>query len=119
MNELILECKITGQTKKVKGEILDKLIKAYETEVNLKNFFILPKVKTFLKQGYNIQEIRNIVVVEETKLLPVDSEEITKLKEYWDIQIRNAKKQKLKHSTLNNKTDPKVLNFIQQWTNQI
>lgn len=108
-----LQCKITGNKYTFSKVYFSKKVEEFESEENLKRFFITKKAKTYLNKGYSVQEIRNILHVEGTGLPESDSQDIKDLIDFH--KIRNAGNRKKVSSTYNfatHKSDPLVSEFI-------
>ena len=57
-NSKKLTCIITGKSVTISGDYLDKKIEEFGNEQVLENLYICKEVKSLLKKGYNIIDIR-------------------------------------------------------------
>lgn len=108
-----LQCIITGSKYTFSKEYFTKKVDEFESEDNLKRFFITKKAKTYLNKGYSVQEIRNILHVDQDNLPDPDSQDIKDLIDFH--KIRNTGNRKKITSTFNfatHKSDPSVAEFI-------
>ena len=112
-----IECIITGKRTVYSGEFLQKKIQEYGSEEKLKKLYICREVKSFLKKGYSVTDIRKILNVDDNFAIPV--KEILE-----DIENTFRKDSILKeHPTFNealtsftyNKSDTDVENFIKEY----
>ena len=69
-NSKNLTCIITGKSVTISGDYLDKKIEEFGNEQVLENLYICKEVKSLLKKGYNIIDIRKILNVSEEEDLP-------------------------------------------------
>lgn len=112
-----ITCVVTGKQTVYSGDFLQKKIDEYGSEEKLNQYYICREVKSFLKKGYNVLDIRKILNVDDD--IPLAPDEI--LKEIED----NFKKGSIlkEHPTFNdaltnftyNKSDPDVEKFIKDY----
>ena len=108
-----IKCIITGSKYTFSKDYFTKKVDEFETEENLKRFFITKKAKTYLNKGYSIQEIRNILNIEDEGLADPDSQDIKDLIDYH--KLRGISSNKKISNTLNfatHKSDEAVSMFI-------
>jgi len=112
-----IKCIITGKQTVYSGDFLQKKIQEYGSEEKLKKFYICREVKSFLKKGYGVPDIRKILNVDDDFLIP--TKEILE-----EIENTFRKDSILKeHPTFNealtsftyNKSDTDVENFIKEY----
>ena len=60
-----LVCNITGKETMYSGDFLQKKIDEYGSEEQLNKLYISREVKSFLKKGYKIPDIRKIMNIDE------------------------------------------------------
>lgn len=109
---LKIKCNITGKESFFSGEYLTKKIDEYNGIENMEQLYISRDVKTLLKRGYNINEVRNILNVNDD--IPLPGEEI--IKEIEDKFSKNGFKLPTINESLTgftyNKSDKEVEVFI-------
>jgi len=113
MSSRSLQCLVTGNKYNFGKEYFAKKIEEFESEDNLKRFFITKKAKTYLNKGYSVQEIRNILGIEDGGLPDADSQDIRDLIDFH--KLRNVGSRKKVSNTYNfatHKSDPTVAEFI-------
>jgi hypothetical protein len=71
-----VSCRISGKTFTFTDSYYSKRVEEYVDSESIQRYFVTKKVKQLIQRGYNVQEIRNILSVNEKGLLPVDSQEI-------------------------------------------
>lgn len=112
-----IQCIITGKQTVYSGDFLQKKIQEYGSEEKLNKLYICREVKSFLKKGYGIPDIRKILNVDDS--LPLPSKDILE-----EIESTFRKDSILKeHPTFNealtsftyNKSDPDVEKFIKDY----
>lgn len=110
-------CAVTGKQTVYSGDFLQKKIDEYGSEESLNKYYICREVKSFLKKGYSVPDIRKILNIEDN--VPYPDEDILK-----NIQETFKKNSILKeHPTFNealtnftyNKSDPDVEKFINEY----
>jgi len=67
-----ITCIVTGKQTMYSGDFLQKKIDEYGSEEKLNKMYICREVKSFLKKGYKIIDIRKILNVDENTPLPSD-----------------------------------------------
>ena len=112
-----IRCVITGKQTIYSGDFLQKKIQEYGSEENLNKYYICREVKSFLKKGYGIQDIRKILNVDDDTPLP-DNDVLKELEDSFrkDSILKE-------HPTFNealtnftyNKSDPDVEKFIKDY----
>lgn len=112
-----IKCIITGKQTVYSGDFLQKKIQEYGSEEKLNTFYICREVKSFLKKGYSVHDIRKILNVDDS--LPLPGDEVLQ-----EIESTFRKNSILKeHPTFNealtsftyNKSDPDVEKFIKDY----
>lgn len=106
-----VSCKISGKSFTFTDSYYSKRVEEYTDNDSLQKYFVTKKVKKLIQRGYNVQEIRNILAIEEKNLLPVDSQEVK------DIIIFHLLKETTTSSRKSNnfathKSDDDVVVFI-------
>lgn len=115
VKSLKLKCNVTGKESFFSGDYLKKKITEYDGLENLQEHYISRDVKTLLKRGYGILEIRNILNVSENIQTPT-----TEIIELLESKFKTSK---FKLPTINdnlssftyNKSDPDVEKFINNY----
>ena len=115
VKSLKIKCIVTGKESYFSGDYLTKKIKEYGSVEELETLYVSRDVKTLLKRGYGIYEIRNILNVSDNIEIP--SEDVIKNLE------EKFKTNSLKLPTFNdnlstftyNKSDPEVENFVNKY----
>ena len=112
-----IKCIITGKQTIYSGDFLQKKIQEYGSEEKLKKLYICREVKSFLKKGYGVSDIRKILNVDDN--LPLPEKEILE-----EVESTFRKDSILKeHPTFNealtsftyNKSDSDVEKFIKEY----
>lgn len=112
-----ITCAVTGKQTVYSGDFLQKKIDEYGSEEKLNKYYICREVKSFLKKGYNIPDIRKILNIEDNIPFP-DDETLNVIEDMF------KKTSILKeHPTFNealtnftyNKSDPDVEKFIKDY----
>ncbi len=112
-----LTCKISGKSYTFSQEYYAKKIDEYGGQDNIINFFVTKKVKSLIKRGYDPQEIRNILHVDDVDLVDVLSPEIKGVINFHSgdkIDIKKA----ASISSVAYKTDIDVAAFINNIRNE-
>jgi len=111
MSDRKCTCPITGQTLLFGKEYWEKKVKEFESEENLRTFYVARKCKTLLGRGFGIKEIRRLLSIDDSGLKP--EEELTHICAFYSKkktpQLRRFE------SSLNfnqQTTDEEVKNFI-------
>jgi hypothetical protein len=113
MSSRSLQCLVTGNKYTFGKEYFAKKVEEFESEENLKRFFITKKAKTYLNKGYSVQEIRKILGVEDGGIPHADSQDIKDLIDFH--KLRNVGSRKKVSNTYNfatHKSDSAVAEFI-------
>ncbi len=109
---LKIKCNITGKESFFSGDYLNKKVDEYGSIENMEQLYISRDVKTLLKRGYNVNEVRNILNVSDD--IPLPAEEI--IKEIEDKFSKNGFKLPTINESLTgftyNKSDEEVEIFI-------
>jgi len=104
-------CRITGKKYAFSGTYFDKKVEEYGDINELKQFFVTKKVKSYIERGYNPKEIRNLLGIDESNLLPADAREIIDIVNYHKLKnTPSAIKTSMNFAT--HKSDRDVLVFI-------
>lgn len=116
VKSLKISCVVTGKSTTYAGEFLAKKIQEYGNEGNLIKFYVSKEVKTLLKKGYKIKDIKKILDV------PADiddlPDEVTKEieKEYQKTSYKTTDTNSQSLSTITeltyDRSDPDVETFI-------
>ena len=112
-----ITCVVTGKQTIYSGDFLQKKIDEYGSEEKLNEMYICREVKSFLKKGYKVVDIRKILNVDDKTPLPND-ETLTSIEDAF-LKVSILKD----HPTFNealtcftyNKSDNDVENFINQY----
>lgn len=106
-----LICQITGKKYIFAQAYYDKKVEEYGDINNLKKYFVVKKVKSLIERGYNALEVRNLLGINNSSLLPVDSQEIKDILTYHKIKVENVSKRATTNFATH-KSDPDVSTFI-------
>ena len=107
-----LVCLISGKKYIFSKDYFEKKIEEYGGAEQLKKFFVTKKVKSLISRGYNVDEMRRILSVEdEVGLTPADSQDIREIISFHKMKIDSSTRRNTnKLPTI--KTDPIVASFI-------
>ena len=105
-----LICLVSGNKYTFSKDYFDKKIKEYGGVEDLKKYFVTKKVKSLIERGYNVNEMRNILNVEDTDLPGPDSQDIKDIINYYSVRKDVTKKGALNFAT--HKSDPDVAVLI-------
>ena len=113
-----ITCNVTGKETVYSGDFLQKKIEEFGGEEELNKLYICREVKSFLKKGYKIPDIRKVMNVDED-IIPYPEESIIeKLQEMFG-KISIMKDQPVFNEALTgftyNKSDEDVENFINEY----
>jgi hypothetical protein len=102
-----LTCIVTGKSIIVGNDYYQKKLSQFGSEDNLNHLYVSRQVKSLLKRGYKIQEVRDLLKIDVTNkgLKPSDDIDLKKILKIEDdsSEIDNIKK-----------SDPDVVEFIQK-----
>lgn len=112
-----IRCIITGKQTVYSGDFLQKKIQEYGSEEKLNEFYICREVKSFLKKGYSVLDIRKILNVDDNLPLPADDilEEIESTFRKDSILKEHPTFNEALTSFTYNKSDPDVEKFIKDY----
>ena len=107
-----LVCNLTGVAMSIDEDYYAKKVKQYESEDNLKKFYIQNKIITMIKKGRSIEDLAALFG------FSVDSEKIGYYNEL--VAFHNKDNSMLKHPKKESKTtitetDERVKNLINKW----
>jgi len=107
-----LVCLISGKKYIFSKDYFERKIEEYGGAEQLKKFFVTKKVKSLISRGYNVDEMRRILSVEdEVGLTPADSQDIREIISFHKMKIDSSTRRNTnKLPTI--KTDPIVASFI-------
>lgn len=105
-----LICLVSGNKYTFSKEYFDKKVEEYGNVEDLKKYFVVKKVKSYIERGYNIQEIRNILSVTADDLPGPDSQDIKDIVNYYSVRKDTTKRAALNFAT--HKSDPDVAILI-------
>lgn len=112
MNRQLI-CIISGNKYLFAQEYYNKKVEEYGSVDDLKRYYVSKKVKSLLSRSYSVQEIRNILSIDASTLLPVDDQRILDIVAYYKLKGNNVSPSRKPNAALfNNKTDPEVTVFI-------
>lgn len=111
-NYFKLTCNVTGRELTVNNDYYQKKITEYGSEELLRNRYVCKYAKNLLKKGYNIQEIRNMLKLDETNLPKVSKEDMNAITKSLASTIVNLENFSVK------KSDPDVEILINNIINQ-
>jgi len=101
-----LTCIITGKTITVGNEYFEKKVSQYGTEEKLRNLYVSRQVKSLLKRGYKINEIKNLLKISDENSLDI-SDKMVK-----DILKINDDETAIYENISIKKSDPEVIEYI-------
>lgn len=101
-----LICLVSGNKYTFSKDYFDKKVEEYGSVDSLKKYFVIKKVKTLIERGYNIQEIRNILSVDDDSLPGPNSQDIKDIFNHYSVRRDVTKKGALNFAT--HKSDPGV-----------
>lgn len=107
-----LVCNLTGVTMSIDEDYYAKKVKQYESEDNLKNFYIQNKIITMIKKGRSIEDLAALFG------FSVDSEKIgyyNELVAFHNKDNSMLKQPKKESKTTITETDERVKNLINKW----
>jgi len=107
-----LVCLISGKKYIFSKDYFERKIEEYGGVEQLKKFFVTKKVKSLISRGYNVDEMRRILSVEdEVGLTPADNQDIREIVSFHKMKIDSTTRRNTnKLPTI--KTDPIVAAFI-------
>tara|TARA_A100000172_G_scaffold80239_1_gene69220 strand:+ start:850 stop:1218 length:369 start_codon:yes stop_codon:yes gene_type:complete len=110
-------CVVTGKPTVYSGDFLQKKIIEYGSEQDLNDLYICREVKSFLKKGYSVEDIRKVMNVDEDTVYPSE-DVINKIEEMYRKQSI-LKQIPTYNDALTgftyNKSDVDVENFINEY----
>lgn len=107
-----LVCNLTGVAMSIDEDYYAKKVKQYESEDNLKNFYIQNKIITMIKKGRSIEDLAALFG------FSVDSEKIgyyNELVAFHNKDNSMLKQPKKESKTTITETDERVKNLINKW----
>lgn len=107
-----LVCNLTGAAMSIDEDYYAKKVKQYESEDNLKNFYIQNKIITMIKKGRSIEDLAALFG------FSVDSEKIgyyNELVAFHNKDNSMLKQPKKESKTTITETDERVKNLINKW----
>jgi uncharacterized protein YfbU (UPF0304 family) len=104
-------CHVTGKKYIFAQAYYDKKVEEYGDINNLRKYFVVKKVKSLIERGYNAQEIRNLLAVTDSGLLPVDCQQIKDIMAFHKVKVENISK-RTSTNFATHKSDPDVATFI-------
>lgn len=104
-------CLISGKSFVFSPDYYAKRVEEYGSVENLKKYFVTKKVKSLIERGYNVQEIRNILAIDEKTLLDSEDQEVKDVITYHSLRCTSiAKRTSCNFAT--HKSDKDVAEFI-------
>lgn len=107
-----LVCNLTGVSMSIDEDYYAKKVKQYESEDNLKKFYIQNKIITMIKKGRSIEDLAALFG------FAVDSEKIgyyNELVAFHNKDNSMLKQPKKESKTTITETDERVKNLINKW----
>jgi hypothetical protein len=101
-----LTCIITGKTITVGNEYYDKKVTQYENEETFNSLYVSRQVKSLLKRGYKVKEIKDLF-----KITTTDLPEVTD-KMVKEILKKNDDDYRISDNTSIKKSDPEVTEYV-------
>jgi hypothetical protein len=102
-----LTCIITGKTITVGNEYFDKKVSQYGSETKLRSLYVSRQVKSLLKRGYKINEIRSLLKITEDASVDITDKLIKDILKISDDDSSTYENISVK------KSDPEVIEYIQ------
>ena len=112
-----IKCVITGKETIYSGDFLQKKINEYGSEEELLKYYICREVKSFLKKGYKVDDIRKIMNIDDSTELP-DQEVLENIQNMFgkvSILKDNPSFNDALTGFTYNKSDKDVENFINDY----
>lgn len=103
-------CIISGNKYIFAKDYFQKRVEEYGDIDTLKKYYVTRKVKSLISRGYNATEIRNILAVNSSDLIDVESQEVKDVMEYHILRRDTIKTNTFNFAT--HKSDPDVASFI-------
>lgn len=104
-------CKITGKKYTFSGTYFDKKVAEFGDITELKQFFVTKKVKSYIERGYSPKEIRNLLGIDDSDLIPAEAREILDIVNYHRLK-NTASAVRTTTNFATHKSDQDVLVFI-------
>lgn len=102
-----LSCIITGKTITVGDDYFDKKVVQFKTEEKFRSLYVSRQVKSLLKRGYKVKEIKDLMKVESTDLPEITDKTVKEILKLTDDDTFNPEHTSIK------KSDPDVAEYIQ------
>lgn len=106
-----LICLISGNKYVFAADYFNKKVEEYGDVDTLRKYFVTKKVKSLIARGYDVQEIRNILNIDDRELPTSSSQEVKDIINYHNVrQDGTQKRTSMNFAT--HKSDPEVSVFI-------
>jgi DNA-binding transcriptional MerR regulator len=102
-----LTCIVTGKTITVGNEYYDKKVSQFGSEDKFNSLYVSRQVKSLLKRGYKVKEIKELLKIERTDLPEVTDKIVKEILKTNDEDIISSESTSIK------KSDPEVAEYIQ------
>lgn len=101
-----LTCIVTGKTITVGNEYYDKKVSQFGNEDKFNSLYVSRQVKSLLKRGYKVKEIKDLLKVERDDLPEITDKIVKEIMKTNDEDIISSE------STSMKKSDPEVTEYI-------
>ena len=108
-----LVCIISGNKYTFVQNYFEKKIEEYGDIETLKKYFVTKKVKSLILRGYGVNEIRNILSIVDSELLPSDDKRVQDVILYHS-QKNDTVTRRTNSIFTNLKSDPEVSEYIKK-----
>ena len=102
-----LTCIVTGKTITVGNEYYDKKVSQFGSEDKFNSLYVSRQVKSLLKRGYKVKEIKDLLKIDRNDLPEVTDKLVKEILKTNDEDVINSESTSIK------KSDPEVAEYIQ------
>ena len=106
-----ITCLLSGKSFLFTKVYFEKRAAEYGDATTLLKYYVTKKVKSLIIRGYDVNEIRNILDIRNTDVLPADSQEVKDVINYHKLQDTKLQKKKT-YGFSEDKSDDVVSIFI-------
>ena len=107
-----LTCVITGKQITVGNEYYDKKVSQFGTEDKFNSLYVSRQVKSLLKRGYKVKEIKDLLKVDREDLPEITDKTVKEILKINDDDVNFSESTSIK------KSDPEVTEYIQNLRNE-
>ena len=102
-----LTCIVTGKTITVSNEYYDKKVSQFGSEDKFNTLYVSRQVKSLLKRGYKVKEIKDLLKIDRNDLPEVTDKIVKEILKTNDEDVISSESTSIK------KSDPEVAEYIQ------